>query len=446
MKISLKNIAKIENAEVTMDGITVIAGENNTGKSTLGKVIFSIYNSVHDYEEKIKNEKLNELINLLKSYLRDLTRKNLQGINVPRIALMRNFFEVSENYETSIKKRISDRIDNNELFDFSTLNEIVEEYNEFIHASYKKIENNVEISEQSDEVIEELNNIIELPADDIIKKMMTIQLNTEFGNQINNIYNIRKGEIIISDKQSNDFSLIIENNKISKISNYSSLDQFTVEYIDDPYVIDRLSDYSFRTLDIYFENHREALKNDLKKEMKPLLREMINEKNTENVLDFEQIDEAVNGRVFYDREKRKYVYKQPNKSETLNVENVSSGVKSLLILKTLLLNGSINKDSLLVLDEPEVHLHPEWQLLFSRLVISIQKKLGVKILVTTHSPYFLNAIEILSKKNEINTKYYLTEETDKDKYQVVDTSNDLERIYKKLAEPFQKLENMKYES
>ncbi|MCC4478105.1 ATP-binding protein [Limosilactobacillus reuteri] len=296
---------------------------------------------------------------------------------------------------------MSDRIDNNELFDFSTLNEIVEEYNEFIHASYKKIENNVEISEQSDEVIEELNNIIELPADDIIKKMMTIQLNTEFGNQINNIYNIRKGEIIISDKQSNDFSLIIENNKISKISNYSSLDQFTVEYIDDPYVIDRLSDYSFRTLDIYFENHREALKNDLKKEMKPLLREMINEKNTENVLDFEQIDEAVNGRVFYDREKRKYVYKQPNKSETLNVENVSSGVKSLLILKTLLLNGSINKDSLLVLDEPEVHLHPEWQLLFSRLVISIQKKLGVKILVTTHSPYFLNAIEILSKKMKL---------------------------------------------
>lgn len=250
-------------------------------------------------------------------------------------------------------------------------------------------------------MIEELNNIIELPADDIIKKMMTIQLNTEFGNQINNIYNIRKGEIIISDKQSNDFSLIIENNKISKISNYSSLDQFTVEYIDDPYVIDRLSDYSFRTLDIYFENHREALKNDLKKEMKPLLREMINEKNTENVLDFEQIDEAVNGRVFYDREKRKYVYKQPNKSETLNVENVSSGVKSLLILKTLLLNGSINKDSLLVLDEPEVHLHPEWQLLFSRLVISIQKKLGVKILVTTHSPYFLNAIEILSKKMKL---------------------------------------------
>ena len=83
---------------------------------------------------------------------------------------------------------------------------------------------------------------------------------------------------------------------------------------------------------------------------------------------------------------------------------------------------------------------------FKRLVISIQKKLGVKILVTTHSPYFLNAIEILSKKNEINTKYYLTEETDKDQYQVVDTSNDLERIYKKLAEPFQKLENMKYES
>ncbi len=37
MKLYINNFAKIRNADVTVDGITVIAGENNTGKSTIGK-------------------------------------------------------------------------------------------------------------------------------------------------------------------------------------------------------------------------------------------------------------------------------------------------------------------------------------------------------------------------------------------------------------------------
>ena len=35
MRLTLKNIGKIENADVKIDGITIIAGENNTGKSTV---------------------------------------------------------------------------------------------------------------------------------------------------------------------------------------------------------------------------------------------------------------------------------------------------------------------------------------------------------------------------------------------------------------------------
>ena len=36
MKLTLKNIGKIGTASVEINGITVIAGENNTGKSTVG--------------------------------------------------------------------------------------------------------------------------------------------------------------------------------------------------------------------------------------------------------------------------------------------------------------------------------------------------------------------------------------------------------------------------
>ena len=40
MKLKLENVGKISSANIDLNGITVIAGENNTGKSTIGKCFF----------------------------------------------------------------------------------------------------------------------------------------------------------------------------------------------------------------------------------------------------------------------------------------------------------------------------------------------------------------------------------------------------------------------
>ncbi|MDQ7086087.1 MAG: hypothetical protein Q9M36_14765 [Sulfurovum sp.] len=45
MTLQLKNIGMIKEANVKIDGLTVIAGENDTGKSTVGKMLFSIIKS-----------------------------------------------------------------------------------------------------------------------------------------------------------------------------------------------------------------------------------------------------------------------------------------------------------------------------------------------------------------------------------------------------------------
>ena len=47
MKLVLKNIGKVQNATVEINGITVIAGENDTGKSTVGKARFSVFNGFY---------------------------------------------------------------------------------------------------------------------------------------------------------------------------------------------------------------------------------------------------------------------------------------------------------------------------------------------------------------------------------------------------------------
>ena len=53
MKRSVKNIGKINFAEVEISGITVIGGLNNTGKSTISKSLFAIFNSLHDLSRQV---------------------------------------------------------------------------------------------------------------------------------------------------------------------------------------------------------------------------------------------------------------------------------------------------------------------------------------------------------------------------------------------------------
>lgn len=53
MKLYMENIGKLANTEIAIDGITVIAGKNGTGKSTVSKSLYSIFSSFYDYNEKI---------------------------------------------------------------------------------------------------------------------------------------------------------------------------------------------------------------------------------------------------------------------------------------------------------------------------------------------------------------------------------------------------------
>jgi predicted ATP-binding protein involved in virulence len=91
-------------------------------------------------------------------------------------------------------------------------------------------------------------------------------------------------------------------------------------------------------------------------------------------------------------------------------------------------------------------LHPEWQLKYAELLVSLQKEFNLNILLTTHSPYFLNAIEVYSQRvgTSSNCNYYLTD-TIGDECSIKEVTGNLDPVYQKLADPFQKLENLRYQ-
>jgi len=85
--------------------------------------------------------------------------------------------------------------------------------------------------------------------------------------------------------------------------------------------------------------------------------------------------------------------------KSFNIINASSGIKSIGLLQYLVTNKALKKGSILFWEEPEVHLHPEWQLKMVELFVELMNA-GVKIVFSTHSTFMADSLNALSKKKD----------------------------------------------
>lgn len=400
MKISLNNISKVKKADIEIKGITVIAGENNTGKSTVGKALWSIFNSFYNIKKELKIEREETIL-----------KKIMKEIDIDRIK------------DINFVRKVSRKLSSLNLLDKKEIEKILLE-------SFRAF--------NIDNLVKDVYEILSLEDEYILKNHLENILLTEFNGQINNLYNNEEGKIDlkIADKE---ISIKIDSQKIKSVENIEKLNLSTeAVYIDDPYILD-----DSRIIYSKKGNH----KNDLK----VLLSSKKNISLVDNALlskKIEKIDEKLEEVFkeemvfnFYDKK-----IKLKNSMEELEIKNLSTGLKTFVILKNLIDNGALEERGTIILDEPEIHLHPEWQLVFAEIIVMLQVELNLHILLATHSPYFLRAIQVYAGNYGIadKCKYYLAE--NEENYSVIkDVSDEVELIFKKLARPLQKLEDLLYE-
>jgi predicted ATPase len=121
-----------------------------------------------------------------------------------------------------------------------------------------------------------------------------------------------------------------------------------------------------------------------------------------------------------------------NDGQIFNLLDVATGIKSFSILQLLLKNGSIKEKTLMIIDEPESHLHPQWIIEYARIVVLLNKHLGVKFFLATHNPDMVSAIRYISEKEGTLEKvnFYLAEQSDeKFKYNYKSLYTDIEPIF-----------------
>ena len=76
----------------------------------------------------------------------------------------------------------------------------------------------------------------------------------------------------------------------------------------------------------------------------------------------------------------------------------AGGIVNLGILSLLIEHGVVAKNAIVFIDEPEINLHPEWQVKMAEVLYELARK-GVNIVLATHSIDILKRLEIYAKED-----------------------------------------------
>ncbi len=422
MKLTIKNIGVIEEADIELSGLTVIAGENDSGKSTVGKLMFSITKAIGKYKDEIKEGKENDI----------------------KEAVEHIYFSIKKDVFRNEKFRLKE---SKKLFyPLYFIDEVNDNGIEAINSRIEYLKREDIYNDKIKELFTNLQNIVERDDDtnSAIKRAFTKLIYSEFKGEISNK---RSNKSTIKIIEGNNEILNIELNQ-NKVTKFDPKDEF---YFNDSIIIEtpmilNFSD-SIRNSKSLFEKRKNRGRYLGRaniafhiKDLEVKLRESGYEAALflENDDLYKKISAIINGNIKYQNDQSEFVYFKDD--EQHNILNVANGIKSFGILQMLLSGDFIKARTLVVLDEPEVHLHPNWQLKYAEIITLLVQN-NRNILVTTHSPYMVEALERYAEKYKIEEKthFYLAKE------EVIKSKNNnktLSEIASKLSEPFSVFDEM----
>jgi len=368
--MKLKNFAKIKDSDIKFNNLTILAGKPSTNKSYIMKFKYSI-------DETFANINSGKFIKLIS--LMETDNNNLDMIKV---------FSNFEKLEIDIDKLI----DNG---DFIT------------------IKKNFEKKDKDLPILSLLNSIIE-------KQKLLTKLNKK--NQFEYLFrNILKSIFRDINQINEDFNVEINKNKIEfkentlslNITNFES-DIENVIFVETPLILEfeKFLPNNIASMPYHIDSLTQILRKENFAFTNLEEEEFINKFN-------EKVNYIINGSI--QKEQSNFIYKNQD-GKIFNIVNTSSGVKSIGLLQYLVNNKILKKGSTLYWEEPEVHLHPEWQRKIAELFLFMIDE-GIKIVISTHSAILTNSLNVLSKNKGKISFNLLKKENDEVKNIILNDSN-----------------------
>ena len=405
LEVGIKNFRAIKEATIKLDGITVVAGENSSGKSTISKLLYYLFRISHTYDYFLKKELEHKISRILNILLRHRYRYSFR------------YKILDKNIISNVEKHI---LENQDEYSPSQIHRIVMLLEDEFGLAFDQAPSSIEqVLGKVGEFIEKLHK----------KHLETMQKRNKqlFYTKIANIYKEKLNDFSVKE-----YGETIIGSKGNMLGKFETIHQSI--YIDSPMAL------AFPNL-LYFEDIEEGILKKGMLKIEPFSHWKVldfylkneNDKKLGETIDMRPFfvsDKLLDGEIKLDEHTDELKYHRKDK-KTFDLLNCATGVKSIAALQMLYNNGWLNKKTLLILDEPEAHLHPQWVVEYARLVVLFNKLLGVKFFIATHNPDVVSAIQDIADKEDRNEnlRFYLAQRQKDFTYTYKDTGTNVEDIF-----------------
>ena len=431
MRIKINNLGPINEANINFSKITLVAGHNAAGKSSLAKFLFSFLKANSFNRQEIAYD----------SFLDDaILTANGMSSRIRKIGIKDK--KILSKFSASRFTRKK----------FKSILNLIDEWNSMVSEYYSLVD---EEDVSHIDMISDLTHythVIEENSDafynDLINNLLSAEFpegDSDFTGLISSDFekfNSLPPETI---KKLFDDEIIPEDGFFAASLNYFPSETYKFDvfggtilndvfYIDSISVLDLFDESRFLDTKDHISYLKDSITDNSKRGMK-----IYDETIYGNIIDLEDdINRIVKGEFVYENGEFNFMSSKNIKS---TIHNTASGIKQIGIVQMLLANRELKDNCVLIIDEPEVNLHPEWQMKFAEILVLLSTKLNVSLYLNTHSPLFVEAIYTFSDYYDIadKTRYHLAESSTK-KEGFIDIAeverDDLSRIYDDLGNPY----------
>ena len=444
--LKIKSTGPINEANIDIKKINIVGGVNGSGKTTVAKLFYCFFKLLSDKKDYHLHKRFVDMVNI---YNENFNRLNIQFVN--------QNFQYDDSFE-------------------DVLNEFLLSKNLFLEHELDKefFPKDLSYEEGYEHFFGEFDSLIRKLTDE------------SFGSDINILYDLMSKESL---ENLWECDFVFEWGSFKFVgNNYLNESKFDChEHIPDVFYIDtgsifdlarpnfipehtlhirdtldeeaewwkNLYNYAPKDLIEYvqydgdiLEDYDDRLPHHLKKELRKLMRDPESNLPTKNKEILSKIENIIQGK-YLSRDTSFCFAKSINSKiiSTSQLDGTPSGIKQIGIIQLLLLKGKLKNGSYLIIDEPEVNLHPNWQFKFAEILVLLVKELDINLYINSHSPLFIESmdafIEFYDMQNEVN--YYLSEESEKyDKYNFNKVNSDeLYKIYDNLGDAYDLIDQLR---
>ena len=394
VKISIKGFRAIHSADIDLNGITVIAGVNGSGKSTLLKLIYTIFNKVKTLDEVYWHAFYNETFSI-----EEVCRQIFDALNPTDLNYL--FGTTVEEKRNDVQKAIS------LLTDSFSQDEKIKRLISII-----KYNLGIEINSKED-----LNLIMDA-FNKIVSKYEERKKKRSFKELGNEIASDFMDENIVDKVSISEYGYTFFGSGVESVPLLHSVKFCT--YIDTPKKLE--IPFSYNEWD-YINSQKDSTYNQ---EISKYLS-----------------DKILKGETSYSEQWKTLIYQRKD-GQTFHLSESATGVQAFAFLQLLLKKGLINDRSLIIIDEPEAHLHPQWIVEYAKVLVELNKKTKARFFIATHSTDMVSALRYISEKEETldHLSYYRAVPSDADAftYDYQDMGTDIEPIFESFNKSYELIE------